>query len=441
MIETFIQHIAHKSLLDPQKPYLLACSGGIDSMCLGTLLLLSGIPFEIAHVNFGLRSKESEGDEIFVREWAESIKKTIHVIHPETDAFARLNHVSTQMAAREIRYEWFEKIRSERQLAGIILAHHEDDQLETIFLNLLRGTGIEGIYGMADRRGWLIRPLLPFSREEILQFATEKGVKWREDSSNTKTDYKRNKLRLLALPSLYDVAEDAKSSIQTSFSRLRDTGKAFAALAEIWQNQHIRHEDGLQYLPISPLTNMPGAGSLLYFWLRSYGFNSSQIQDILASSFRPETGAIFESTTHLLNLDRESLILGPKTACFEPLTLQYEDQEIMLPEEKYSLTILDGQFDLDKNPKHAMLDLELLKFPLLIRTWEEGDRFVPIGMKTSKKISDFLIDLKVPLLKKKNIKVLVSEGEIAWVFGLRVSDWAKCTASTRKIFYIKKTNP
>lgn len=441
MIETFIQHIAQKSLLKPQKTYLLACSGGLDSICLGTLLVRAGIDFEVAHVNFGLRSAESDEDEKFVRSWAESNQKPFHVIHPETEDFARQYHVSTQMAAREIRYEWFEKIREHRQLEGIILAHHEDDQLETIFLNLLRGTGIEGIYGMGDRRGWLIRPLLPFSRTKILQFATENSLKWREDSSNFKTDYKRNKLRLLGLPALYEVANDARTSLQTSFSRLRDTGKAFAALAEIWQNQHIRQEDELQFLPIIQLTNMPGAGSLLFAWLRSYGFNSSQIQDILDSCIRSESGAIFESSTHLLNLDRENLILGSKPPNFEPLTLEHPAGQILLSEGGYQLSVLDGNGDLDKNPNHAMLDLELLQFPLLIRHWEEGDRFVPIGMKTSKKISDFLIDLKIPLLKKKSIKVLVSEGEIAWVIGMRIADWAKCTAATRKIFYIKKNQP
>jgi tRNA(Ile)-lysidine synthase len=438
MIETFIQHIVQKSLLKPQKTYLLACSGGLDSICLGTLLVRAGIDFEVAHVNFGLRSAESDEDEKFVSAWAASNQKPFHVIHPETENFARQHHVSTQMAAREIRYEWFEKIRELHQLEGIILAHHEDDQLETVFLNLLRGTGIEGIFGMADRRGWLIRPLLPFSRAEILQFAIENSLQWREDSSNSKTDYKRNKLRLLALPALYEMADDAKASLQTSFLRLRDTGKAFAALAEIWQNQHIRHEDELQFLPLSQLTNIQGAGSLLYTWLRSYGFNSSQIQSILDTSFRGESGALFESSTHLLNLDRENLILGSKPQNFEPITLKRPEGQILISEVAYQLSVLDGNVNLDKNPNHAMLDLELLQFPLLIRPWEEGDRFVPIGMKTSKKISDFLIDLKLPLLKKKKVKVLISEGKIVWVIGMRIADWAKCTAATRKIFYIKK---
>lgn len=440
MIETFIQHINKKCLFTPHKTYLLACSGGLDSICLGTLLIHAGINFEIAHVNFGLRGQESDQDEKFVRNWAETINKKIHVIHPDTETIAKHHHISTQMAARKIRYEWFEKIREKNHFEGIILGHHEDDQLETIFLNLLRATGIEGIYGMADRRDRLIRPLLPFSKSKILAFASKQNLSWREDSSNFKSDYKRNKLRIQVLPPLYEISDDAKSSLKTSFLRLQDTGKAFTALAREWLNQHIQQEEGLQRLPIISFINMPGAGSLLFNWLRTFGFNSSQIEDILTSSSRNETGAIFESATHLLNLDRDFLILGEKSLEFQPVLLNLEDKNLEIDAENFSITTLIGTSDIDKNPCHAMLDFDLLHFPLVIRTWQEGDRFLPIGMKMRKKISDFLIDLKLPLLKKKKIKVLESQGEIAWIIGLRVAEWAKCTAKTKKIFYLKKTN-
>lgn len=438
MIEAFIRHIRSKSILDSKKTYLLACSGGLDSVCLGTLLNEAKIPFEVAHVNFCLREGESEEDEVFVRNWAKSLGKSIHIFLPDTLSFASENQLSIQMAAREIRYDWFERLRAERKLEGIILAHQEDDQLETIFLNLLRGTGIEGIYGMAERRGWLIRPLLPFSRSEILDYAIQIGLNWREDSSNTKTDYKRNKLRIQALPALYEVAEDSKANLRTSFARLKDTGKAFTTLFEIWKKDHIRFEDGLQILLTSAIGTLPGAASLIYFWLRPFGFNTSQSGDILESTMHSESGAIFESSTHFLNLDRDSLILAPKTRPFEAIEVHPHDLEISLPEGKYDLVKLEGHIDLDKNPQNVMLDMERLDFPLEIRTWEEGDRFIPLGMKNSKKISDFLIDLKIPLLRKKSVKVLVSEGEIAWVIGLRVADWAKCTAATRRTLYLKK---
>lgn len=438
MVEAFIRHIRNKSILDPLKTYLLASSGGMDSMCLGNLLTKAEVPFEIAHVNFQLRGEESNGDENFLRKWALDNGKTFHVYHSDTYKFASDRNISTQMAAREIRYDWFEKLRAERKLDGIILAHHEDDQIETIFLNLLRGTGIEGIYGMAERRGWLIRPLLPFGRDEIQRYVIENQIEWREDSSNEKTDYKRNKLRHISLPALYSVADDAKSNLLNSFGRLKDTGKAFATLFENWKNEKIKETEGLLILSTSDVLRSTGAASLLYFWLRPYGFNSDQAKDILESCQSSESGKLFESSSHLLNLDRDQLILAPIPADFDSISIAESDIELLLPEGKYEILKLEGKEDLDKTRQNAMLDLERLSFPLEIRTWQEGDRFIPLGMKNTKKISDFLIDLKVPVVKKLAVKVLLSEGQIAWVIGFRIADWAKSTAATRKLLYLKK---
>jgi len=438
MIEAFIQHIGNKSLLDPQKKYLLACSGGLDSVSLGTLLHISKIQFEVAHVNFHLRGKESDGDEEFVKRLAENWEAKFHVFHAETSKIVEEKQISTQMAAREIRYDWFEEIRKARNLQGIILAHHEDDQLETIFLNLTRGTGIEGLYGMAERRGFLIRPLLTFSREKILQFAKTNSLEWREDSSNSKTDYKRNKMRLNVLPTLYAYAEDSRANLITSFTRLKDTGRAFSALFELWKSNSILDQDGLQTLKFEYFIHLEGATSLLYFWLRSYGFNSDQVQEVFQSCLIGESGKFFESTGFLLNIDRSRLILAPKTKYFEPIEISKNDLDFILPEGIYEILKLEGTIDLDKSRNNAMLDLDLINFPLKIRTWTEGDRFIPLGMKNSKKISDFLIDLKVPVVKKQEIKVLESGEKIAWIIGYRIADWAKQTAATRKTLYLKK---
>ncbi|WP_192346077.1 tRNA lysidine(34) synthetase TilS [Algoriphagus sp. Y33] len=438
MVEAFIRHIRNKSILDPSKTYLLASSGGMDSMCLGNLLTKAGIPFEIAHVNFQLRAEESDGDESFLRKWALSQGKIIHVHYADTYKYATERNISTQMAAREIRYDWFEKLRAERKLDGIVLAHHEDDQIETIFLNLLRGTGIEGIYGMAERRGWLIRPLLPFGRKEIHNYITENQIEWREDSSNDKTDYKRNKIRHISLPALYDVADDAKTNLLNSFARLKDTGKAFTSLFENWKNEKIEESDGMQILSSTDILRTAGAASLLYFWLRPYGFNSDQAQDILEACHVGDSGKLFESPTHLLNFDRGQLILASTPGEFDSISVSEDAIGFQLPEGNYEILKLEGKESLDKTRQNAMLDLERLSFPLEIRTWQEGDRFIPLGMKNPKKISDFLIDLKVPVVKKHAVKVLLSEDQIAWVIGYRIADWAKSTAATRKLLYLKK---
>lgn len=439
MLEAFQSHLAAKNLLNHQSTYLLACSGGIDSMCLGNLLIRLAIRFEVVHINFQLRGSESEGDQEFVSSWAEDNEIPIHIKRANTADVAEQKGISIQMAAREIRYTIFEEIRSSLKLDGILLAHQEDDQLETIFLNLLRGTGIEGVYGMADRKGWLIRPLLPFSRSEIQQYMESNQLAWRDDSSNFKADYKRNNLRLNGLPAIYSLEPDARKNLLTSFQRLKDTGKAFSGLFDSWKKTSVREDSGYQFLPFSAIQNQPGAATLLYFWLRPFGFNSDQAQEVAEGLDQPKTGAQFKSSTYLLHFDRTELVLAPIQKAFIPIPLAESDRELVLPEGKYALSYTDFPIQLDKNPAHAQLDVSRLEFPLEIRTWREGDKFVPLGMSFSKKISDFLIDTKIPLAKKRDVKVLVSGAEIAWVIGFRIADWAKCTPATQRVLYFKKS--
>lgn len=427
-----------QSLFTPGSTYLLACSGGMDSMCLATLLSQSGIAIEVAHVNFQLRGSESDGDSDFVRHWAESRQLPFHLHLADTETHAEDKGISIQMAAREIRYGFFEEVRASRDLAGILLAHHQDDQLETIFLNLLRGTGIEGVYGMAERKGWLIRPMLAFSRGEIHAYMEENGLSWREDHSNAKTDYKRNKLRIDGLPAIYALEPDARKNLLTSFERLKDTGRAFQGLFEDWKKENIREADGCQMLPYSAILNQPGSASLLYFWLRPYGFNSDQAQSVSEAISQPRTGSVIKSPGFLLHFDRNELLLAPEPKPFDPLALEIGDAKFTLPEAEYQIICLPSPIELDRNPIHAQLDATRLAFPLEIRTWQEGDRFVPLGMDSSKKVSDFLIDIKMPLAKKQSVKVLVSGGEIAWLVGLRIADWAKCTPATQRILYFKR---
>jgi tRNA(Ile)-lysidine synthase len=439
MLDTFQTHVFSRNLLNQQSTYLLACSGGMDSMCLGSLLTQLGISFEVAHLNFQLRGAESAGDEEFVKTWAKENGLKLHLSQADTESYAKTKGISIQMAAREIRYTFFEEVRASQKLDGILLAHHEDDQLETIFLNLLRGTGIEGVYGMADKKGWLIRPLLPFSRVDIQRYMEKNHLPWREDSSNIKDDYKRNNLRINGLPAIYSLEQDSRKNLLTSFQRLKDTGKAFSGLFEDWKKTNIREESIFQFLPFAAIQNQPGASTLIYFWLRPFGFNSDQTQTISEGLIQPKTGSFFKSSSHILHFDRKELILAPIQEDFEPISISETDTEVNLPEGKFLVTKHNSPFHLDKNPLNAQLDSSRLEFPLEIRTWQEGDKFIPLGMNSPKKISDFLIDTKVPLAKKKDVKVLVSGGEIAWVIGLRIADWTKCTPATQRIIYFKKT--
>jgi len=438
MYDAFISHIRQSPLFEPNKRYLLACSGGLDSMALAHILHAAGIQVELAHVNFGLRGTESDGDEEFVKSWAQDRFLPIHIHRTNTAEWADKNGISIQMAAREIRYQFFEEIRNQHHLEGIILAHHQDDQLETIFLNLVRSTGIEGLYGMSERRGWLIRPLLPFSRAQLESYMEEVKQTWREDRSNASNDYKRNKLRHSGLPALYNLEPDARQNLLQSFERLKDTGKAFSGLFELWKTEHIRDQHGISFLAYKSLSNMPGVASLLYFWLKPYGFNSDQALSLSKSLEDIKPGKLLRSATYELSLDREELLLYPIPVAFPELELPVGTPSFELPEGGYHLTWGPPQKEIDRNPAHGVFDLDQLEFPLQIRSWQEGDRFNPLGMQSEKKISDFLIDNKVPFALKKEVKVLVSGNKIVWVVGMRIADWAKVGPATQKCLHIQK---
>ncbi|WP_373493045.1 tRNA lysidine(34) synthetase TilS [Aquiflexum sp.] len=437
MKDLFKIHIRSKNLLDLEKSYLLAISGGIDSVCLGHMLHELGFRFSLGHVNFQLRGKESDGDETFVRNLAAQWEVPIYVTKTNREIF-KTTGKSTQMAARDFRYGWFEELTNENGFDGVLVAHQFEDQIETIFLNLLRGTGIEGIYGMADKRGIIVRPLLPFSRTQIREYMEGNGFSWRNDSSNETNDYKRNLLRNRVLPTLSEDFPDGLQVLDMSFKRLKDTGKAFFELYGLWREQYVRLEDGYQYLEISSIKNLSGRQSMLYYWLRDFGFSYFDVEDVFQSVDIGEPGKTFYAGEYMLNLDREFLILGKNDFEWEPLAVSTYDIELNLRSQKFEILRLWKDFEIERSSENAMLDFAKLKFPLSVRKWEQGDRMVPLGMDKEKKISDLLVDLKVPIIKKKQVLVLLSGDKIAWLVGYRISDHFKCTPSTKQVLYFKK---
>jgi len=294
------------------------------------------------------------------------------------------------------------------------------------------------LYGMSERRGWLIRPLLPFSRVQLESYMEEVKQTWRDDRSNASSDYKRNKLRHSGLPALYNLEPDTRQNLLQSFERLKDTGKAFSDLFELWKTEHVREQHGISFLAYKSLSNMPGVASLLYFWLKPYGFNSDQALSLSKSLEDIKPGKLLRSATYELSLDRNELLLYPIPLAFPELELPVGTPSFELPEGGYHLTWGPSQKEIDRNPANAVFDLDQLEFPLQIRSWQEGDRFNPLGMQSEKKISDFLIDNKVPFALKKEVKVLVSGNKIAWVVGMRIADWAKVGPATQKCLHIQK---
>jgi len=439
MFDNFLRHIRQKNLLDAEKTYLLAISGGMDSVVLSYLMRLAKIKFILAHCNFRLRGEESDGDEAFVRDWGKKIGAEVVVRYFDTLEYAQKEGISTQMAARDLRYHWFDSLVKERNLDGVAVAHHLDDQIETVLLNLMRGTGIEGLYGMAEKREKIIRPLLNFSKKELQAYASSVPITWREDSSNAKDVYKRNYLRNRVLPLIEENDEKAVGLMKMSFDRVKDTGRAFFHFFKDWMDHHLEVSDHYQMLPIAKLKQIPGYKSLIYYWLKDHGFNYFQAEDIAESIMSEVSGKLFYSRSAQLNIDRDYLILGIGAELVSSKHLNPEDKTFTVNGKTFSVSIA-SLFQIDTRPFNAMLDLDSLSFPLEIRNWTEGDRFKPLGMKNYKKVSDFLIDLKIPLIQKNGIKLLCSGGEIAWIIGLRVDDRFKVTPVTRAVLHIKKEN-
>ncbi|WP_114748648.1 tRNA lysidine(34) synthetase TilS [Pleomorphovibrio marinus] len=439
MLNEFSEHTRSTGLLHPDKYYLHAISGGIDSVCLAHLLKRCGFQFGLAHCNFQLRGSESDKDEGFVRDLAQSLGVEVLVKRFETITYKKEEGLSTQMAARELRYSWFEELLQNQVCKGVIVAHHADDQVETILLNLLRGSGIEGLYGMAEHRQGIIRPFLPFDRVSIQAYMEKEGLGWREDPTNAQSDYKRNFLRNEVFPVLQKFQPDAASQLLGSFGRIKDTGKAFFHFFEDWKSRSILQEGEYQSLPFTEFRYLPGRASLLFYWLRQYGINFPQVEEILrAVDAGTDSGKCFPGREFVLNLNREELILGPLVKEEAELEIWPHDIEAHIRGIHYDIFHLDKPNPIDKNSRHAMLDKDLLDYPLIVRKWKEGDKFRPLGMKQFKKISDFLIDLKIPVLKKKEVQVLCSGKNIAWVIGQRIDDRFAVSVSTKRTLYFKQ---
>ena len=439
MLERFLQFISKHRLINSGDRLLLAVSGGIDSMVMCELFHQSGIRFEIAHCNFSLREEESDCDELFVRNMAEQSNVLIHVKKFDTKLYAAEEGISIEMAARDLRYQWFRQLALEKEFAKIAIAHNLNDQAETFFINLLRGTGIAGLRAMKPNHEGLIRPLLSFSREEIENFASENGCSFREDSSNASDLYLRNRIRHHLLPLLKEFQPSLYSIFADNIERLADTEKVYLNEIER-QRQSVVCVSGKRYLiNIEKLNQLSPKQTYLFEFIKPFGFNETAvIQIMLALSDIP--GKVFLSATHRLIKDRESLIIEPlsesKSDIIE-LLIKTDTKNLKIPF-NVEFNIIDRQEFTAFNPSPliAWLDKDKLKFPLSLRRMQIGDRFRPIGMKGFKKLSDFLTDIKLPLPDKKNTWVITSGADIVWVVAHRIDDRYKVTTETKTIFKI-----
>ena len=454
MLDQFKAYINRYNLLAEGEKVILALSGGIDSMVLADLLLKSKVEFVAAHCNFHLRGEESDGDEMFVREFAEKNGIQCFVKQFETEQYAVKIGISIEMAARELRYAWFEELRQQLGYDKIAVAHHADDQAETFFINLLRGAGLRGLKGMLPQNGVIVRPLLWASREQIRQYAVENQIVWREDHTNAESVYLRNKIRNQLLPVFDELQPEARQGLYKSLEHLASENELYRELlkeklsliVESGEDSCViarRNDEAIQTrksyrvsLDCFAALAMTQSEQLLFEWLRNYGFNPDQCRFIY-DAIGTGIGNHYYSPTHCLVIGRNELHLSEiKEDGNDEVQVGLGEKELFSPLHlKFAQFVKFADFTIDKSRKVAQLDFDKLKFPLALRHWRHGDRFHPLGMKGSKLLSDFFVDQRFTEQQKSSVWLLTSStGDIIWVVGWRIDDRFKFTNATKNIF-------
>ena len=440
MLEKFLQLIKEEKLFSSGNKILLAVSGGVDSVVMCELFQRAGFKFGVAHCNFKLRSKEADMDEKFVQVLAEKFKVKLHTKDFATARYADKHKISIQMAARELRYSFFEEVRAKFGYDFIATAHHRTDVMETMLLNLTRGTGISGLHGILPKRGKIIRPLLFAKREEIEAFASENKISFREDSSNRSEKYQRNLIRKKIIPVLKEINPGVENSFYQTASRLRGVEKMYLDFVDAFRKTNLISEKDKTMIPIRGVTSFDYGEAILFELLRPFGFSSEVVTKIIQSA-DSTPGKQFLSESHCLTRDRKYFIVTPvhPQLSLKEITIEKVPAEINFNDEELKFTIEDAEeFSVPATSEVSCLDLDKLIFPLVLRGWKEGDRFQPLGMKTQKKISDFLVGIKMPLNEKHNLSVLVNADEIICIPCIRINEKYKVAEETKKIIVIRK---
>ncbi len=436
MIDEFLSFVESKNIAIKENKTLLAVSGGIDSVVLVYLFHQLELNFGIAHCNFSLRGDESDKDEIFVKELADRLNVEFYTKKFNAAKVAESKGVSIQMAARELRYNWFEQIRAEFGYRFTTTAHHRGDTVETVLFNLSKGTGISGLHGIKVKMDNLIRPLLFASRKEIKIFAESNNILWREDSSNSSIKYSRNKIRHKVIPLLEEINPKAQDAIYATSKRVEEVELFLKPHIESVINNIVKQQDGNTLINIKLLSNVAGFGFVLAEILKPFGFNYLQSSNI-ASSLKGISGRLFYSQTHVVNIDRDNLIISLKEKEVITLLIAKGANDYSIANKTISTkTALKETYSIKRSNSIMALDKGKLKFPLEVRNWKKGDVFYPLGMKGKKKLSDFMIDAKIPVNLKDKILVVVSDGEIAGILNHRLDDRFKITTKTQQVFEI-----
>ncbi|MBP4143095.1 tRNA lysidine(34) synthetase TilS [Flavobacterium sp. P4023] len=434
MLQKFQNHLLDRFKFLSNKKLLLATSGGIDSMVMLHLLEQLDYKIGIAHCNFQLRGVESFEDQKFIQDYADANGIPVYITQFDTKAFAADYKLSTQVAARELRYNWFYELLETEQYDYIVTAHHADDNLETFLINLSRGTGLDGLTGIPEQNENVVRPLLAFSQHDIEEYARLNAIKWREDSSNASDKYVRNKIRHHLVPLLKELNPNFLLSFHKTQSYLQEAQDMVDdAAIMIYQQVAVQEDENISF-DLKQLMKLPNYKSYLYQWLNEFGFTAwNDIYDLVES----QSGKFVLSANYRLLKDRESLILSP-------LDFSNEKQEYFINQDQKEVNIpLNISFSVATDISIAsnttiFVDSDKLEYPLVLRRWNEGDQFQPLGMNgKSKKISKFFKDEKLSLLEKENTWLLCSNNTIVWIIGLRQDERFKIDNTTKNILKIQ----
>ena len=426
-----------------KKKYLVAISGGADSVCLLLKMIEEGRLVEAVHCNFHLRGDESDRDETFVVTLCQRLGVPLHRVHFDTKEYAALHKVSIELAARELRYRYFEQLRQDIGAEAIMVAHHRDDNVETVLMNMVRGTGIRGMAGIRPVNGHILRPLLDMSRADIVAYLARKGETYVTDSTNLEDDATRNKFRHHVIPLLQSLNPKASENIHSTSRHIAEAEKILS-----WAISRARHDVFLSpsLIDIDNLLSFVSPSYLLNEICRDYGFTPSQCDDMLAAASASHVGATFLSSTHIAAI---ATVGGSLCIQFAPKSAQ--PKEYRLPEpgiyrlaDGLSLTLektdISDDFRISKSPEVATLDINKVKFPLTLRPIRQGDRFTPFGMKGTKLVSDYLTDIKCSVIDRQRQMVIEdATGMILWLVGRRTNDKCRIDSSSNAALIITKT--
>lgn len=434
MKEQIQQYIIQHQLLSGEKPVVVGISGGADSVALLHILVSLGYKCIAAHCNFNLRGDESSRDEQFTTDFTQRLQVPLCKISFETNKYAQENRLSVEMAARELRYRWFEELLNTYDADAVAVAHHRDDSVETLLINLTRGSGLTGLTGIKPKNGNVVRPLLCVSREDIYAYIENNGLEYVTDSSNSSDIYTRNFIRLKVIPLLEEINPSVKASLARTANHLYDASLIYNHSIEEARRVIIQNNR----LSISALLSFPAPATILYEMLKSYGFSRTVCESIF-TVLDKDSGKIFYSPTHRLLKDRSDLLIdvlsGEDNRAY---LINLEDDNVDLPVElKPEIVVIKEDYQIEKDRKFAYFDFDKLSFPLVLRHWQEGDWFVPFGMKGKKKISDYFSDKKFSLFDKEKTWLLCSGQDVIWIVGERTDNRYRIEKTTKRVLKLK----